>query len=596
MITDRFKLLRNQDINKVFNKRKVVYIWRKIVKKQLRDNLIQDLYDYYDFNYFIEDKAVTIISDIKKGTYRSQTPLVYKIEKKYGVCRHMILPQPMDALVLQALTEYLYPIIKKKEPSKNAFYSRNRSFNKKPHEVVDFDSFSWLENWKRMQEEIFRFNQHKKYIVVTDLTNYFDSIDLQDLRHFISTNFNVNETTVDLIFRIIVDIAWIPDYLPFTPRGLPTINIEAIRLLAHAYLFEIDKILKKKANNNFARWMDDITIGCDSIKEATEIISSISDVLKSRGLALNLSKTNIFNAIDGQNQFCIKENQYLDMIDSKIKNKENINIRELKKEFVKQLKFDKRKSWDKIVKRYFTVFAKIRDDSIIRYAHTLYDKYPGLRPNIINYISCLGCKIKTRNEILELLSSHCSYDSISKFLIIQAVVNWEIKINKQSQEFITGVEKLMGKISTDMDFYCQLYFRNKYDTQVKLRNFIEKFENKWKGSSFLRRQVASVLPRLWISFPEIVDRYFTLLLASGDPNVMTLITSIQYLMNLDKLDKLLTPYLFPQKERKFQLKKFNVLCTVLSSNKIRGNPNLKQKIIEKSLDEYYMRQLRLYGI
>jgi hypothetical protein len=596
MITDRFKLLRNPEISKIFTKAKVISIWRKIVKKQLRDAVIQDLFDYYDFNYFIEDKARTIISDLKKGSYRSQSPLVYKIEKKYGVCRHMILPQPMDALVLQTLTEHIYPKIKKKAPTKNAFYSRNRSNSKKPHEISEFDSFSWLENWKRMQKEIYRFNQDKNFIVVTDLTNYFDSVDLQDLRHFISTNFDINETTIDLVFRIITDIAWIPDYLPFMPRGLPTINIEAIRLLAHSYLFEIDKILKKKTDGNFARWMDDITIGCDSIGDGSEIISSISDVLKSRGLALNLSKTNIYSAIEGKKQFCISENLYLDELDAKLKADESIDISILKKEFVKQLRDDRRKSWDKIIKRFFTLFSKLSDAGLLRHCSKLYEKYPGLRPNIINYFSNLEFQPMTSRKIRELLEAHKSYDSVSKFLIIQTLVKWNIPYSKKGKEYISEIRKAIGEISSDMDFYCHLYFRNKYDSQAKFKGFITKFENKWKNSSFLRRQVASVLPRIWITYPDTVEKYYELLLASGDVNVMTLITSIKHLMNINTLDKLLSPYLFPTTERFFPQNKFNVLCAVLSSEKIKQNNDFIQKIREKDLDDFHKEHLKLYGI
>ena len=35
----------------------------------------------------------------------------------------------------------------------------------------------------------------------------------------------------------------------------------APRLLAHALLFEVDYLLKKRTQNNFVRWMDDINFG-----------------------------------------------------------------------------------------------------------------------------------------------------------------------------------------------------------------------------------------------------------------------------------------------------------------------------------------------
>jgi hypothetical protein len=108
--------------------------------------------------------------------------------------------------------------------------------------------------------------------------------------------------------------------LPYTGKGLPTSNLEAIRLLAHSFLFEIDDVLKQRTNNSFTRWMDDIVIGVDDRKEAIDIISSISDMLKSRGLALNLSKTAIYDSEQAYSHFQIEENKYLDTLDGFDKN------------------------------------------------------------------------------------------------------------------------------------------------------------------------------------------------------------------------------------------------------------------------------------
>ncbi|SCW88104.1 Reverse transcriptase (RNA-dependent DNA polymerase), partial [Paenibacillus tianmuensis] len=253
------------------------------------------LINRHDFNYNIEERAETIRNEIISGSYKVSQPLIYRIEKKYGICRHLVNPQPSDALVFQVLVENINEQILKKQPSKNAFYSRDKHSVAKPHSIED-SYFNWHEQWKRLQKKIYNFNEEKEYIVVTDLTNYYDSIDLNELRKVLTSYTGIKEVVIDLIFKIIEDISWKPDYLPYSRRGLPTTNIEGVRLLAHSFLFEIDEVLKQKTNNSFTRWMDDITIGVDSKKQAIETISEISDMLKSRGLALNLSKTNIYNA------------------------------------------------------------------------------------------------------------------------------------------------------------------------------------------------------------------------------------------------------------------------------------------------------------
>jgi len=125
-------------------------------------------------------------------------------------------------------------------------------------------------------------------LVTTDLTNYFDNIGLRELRHVISAIVKTKEVHLDLLFCLIEGLCWNPDYLPTTHKGLPTINIEAPRLLAHALLFEVDYVLKKRTKDSFVRWMDDINFGVSNLRSAKVILGEISDVLKSRGLALGI--------------------------------------------------------------------------------------------------------------------------------------------------------------------------------------------------------------------------------------------------------------------------------------------------------------------
>jgi len=126
MQTERFNRLRKTALSKIFNKKHIVDVWRKIVKNQLRNLDLKDLYDHYDFNYNVEERAIAIKNEILSGTYKVSQPLIYRIEKKFGVCRHLVIPQPIDALVLQVLVEQVADSILSNQPSNNAFYSRDR--------------------------------------------------------------------------------------------------------------------------------------------------------------------------------------------------------------------------------------------------------------------------------------------------------------------------------------------------------------------------------------------------------------------------------------------------------------------------------------
>lgn len=314
MQTERFNQLRKNVLVNIFTKKDIVRIWREIVRDQLRNSDLKDLYDHYDFNYNIEERAGAIRSEILSGNYKVSQPMIYRIEKKLGVCRHLVTPQPTDALVFQVLVEKISEEILSNQPSKNSFYSRDKHGVPKPHESDDYN-FNWRKQWKKMQRMIYKFNEEKELIVVTDLSNYYDSLNINELRKVFSSYSKIDEVVIDLIFRIIEEISWKPDYLPYAARGLPTTNIEGVRLLAHSFLFEIDAVIMKNTNNSFTRWMDDIIIGVDSKKVGIETISVISDMLKSRGLALNLSKTNIYNEKEAYHQFQIEANRYIDSVE-----------------------------------------------------------------------------------------------------------------------------------------------------------------------------------------------------------------------------------------------------------------------------------------
>lgn len=401
MHTERFNKLRKQPLEKIFTKLGISKIWRKIVRDQLRAMDVKDLFDHYDFNYNIEARAQYVRSEVTKGDYKVDRPFIYKLEKKFGICRHLVIPQPIDALVLQVLVEAIADEILKNQPSKNVFYSRDKHKMHLPHEAWSDYYLSLKEQWKELQKKIYKFNQEKELLIVTDLSNYYDSISINELQKVILGYINNNEVLVDLLFRIIEEISWRPDYLPYSNKGLPTANLEAVRLLAHSFLFEIDAVIKEKSQDNFTRWMDDIIIGVDDRKQAIELISSISDMLKSRGLALNISKTNIYNSEEAKYHFQIDANQYLDSLDGFDKSDPNYNAitTELKKKFKQHLKDTKPKYWDKIAKRYITAFGKLELPKLLTEISDLYINYPALRPNLLIYLSKLGYKKKTAEKV-----------------------------------------------------------------------------------------------------------------------------------------------------------------------------------------------------
>lgn len=593
MQTERFTILRKKVLSNLFTRRRIIDVWRQVVRSQLRSLDLKDLFDNYDFNYNIEDRAVSIRNDILSGKYATSQPLIYRIEKKYGICRHLVIPQPSDALVLQILIENVSDRILKKQPSKNAFYSRDKHTLSKPHEVEDY-GLTWRQQWKQLQKKIYNFNEEKELIIVTDLSNYYDSIDIHELRKVFTSLTKIHEVIIDLLFKIIEDISWIPDYLPYSKRGLPVANIEGVRLLAHSFLFEIDEVIKYKSKNSFTRWMDDIVIGINSQKDAVETISSVSDMLKSRGLSLNLSKTKIYNADESYYNFQIEENRYIDSI-------ENTNLddpdytsicSELYKNYKLHFKQEDAKYWDKVTKRYITTFSRLKSTKLLNNLADTYISYPSLRQHLLYYLINIGFRAKTKEKVLKILNRISIFDDISLYQICSLLTQWEIPLS--AKPFLKECEKLISKLVFNQNlpshFYCLLWFKSKYSHPEDLFNFIIKYENLWQKDSSLRRQITATLSRLLIYNSEQVRIILNNQISSGILNTVTLANQIYLFSKLKRIDFKLTAYLFPKNiQRPYPLSKFLVLCSILNSDEIRRNPDIKDKILANINDPFYLK-------
>lgn len=596
MLTERFYKQRKNELDKVFSKQNIIKVWRKVVKDQLRRADVVDIYDYYDFNYSIEERAVLLRNDLLNGNYQCTLPLIYRIEKKYGICRHLVVPQPLDALILQIITEELNIEIIDKKPSNNAYYSQDKHNVAKPHEIDEY-GFHWQELWDKMQKQIYKFNKEKELIIVTDLLNYYDSIDINELRKKITSFVDDKEVLIDILFKIVEKISWVPDYLPYTGRGLPTTNLEGIRLLAHSFLFELDSFLKEKTNDSFTRWMDDIVIGVDSRDEAIETLSSASDILKSRGLALNLSKTDIYNSKDAEFNFLINENKYLDSLDfTEITNEEKKVIeKELLKSFKLHLKVNiKAKNTEKVTKRYITAFGKLYSEKILPQIPYLYEELPGIRPNIIIFLSRVGYNNRTAKTVLEIIDKLKIYDDISLFNICKLVTTWNVKLDNQSYEFIENFSEKIKVFSikrrNPFDFYCLLWIKTKYEHPEKLFSFIIDYENIWKTRSFLRRQVTAIMARLLPFKEDKVKIFLEKQISSGENQIVSLANHILKFSELERVEKKVSMYLFPKnKYSNYPLNKYLVLCSVLNSSKCRNDVKVKKQVLD-NIDDKFMKK------
>lgn len=294
--------------------------WKSKVREDMRRQAIPDPSENLDFHTRLDAICTTIEAEVLSASYIPDTPTRFLAEKSKGLCRQLVIPSVKDALILQTLSDALWAEIKLKAPTKKSFYSPgDHQFSKmiKGHT----SEYGPINAWLAFQETIFGFAKSKKYIVVTDIANYYDSISYDHLRNILADLSPAREHALDLLIYTLSWMLWQPDYMPRVPVGLPQSNLDAPRLLAHSFLFEIDEFLSNIKGVDFARYMDDMDVGVDSVAEARSVLRDLDLSLQTRQIRLNSGKTKILTESEATAHFKIRENLLLDKLSERIDKK-----------------------------------------------------------------------------------------------------------------------------------------------------------------------------------------------------------------------------------------------------------------------------------
>lgn len=502
--TERFRNRQNQ-LDLALNRDRLKSLWKGHVRSNIRDCPITDLHDHYDFHLSLDNRVVALKDSILSGVYQPRRPLRFRSEKQNGMTRHLVTPHPADALALEAIADYLEPFIRKAQPTDRAYYSRNKPQPPSVESVDDsFDSpvfgYAWWTLWPKFQERIFQFADNKEIVVVTDVATYYDTIGFAQLRNFVASLGDFSEVFLDFLFFILERFVWRPDYLPHPGRGMPQLNLDCPRLLAHAFLYEADALLAERTNKNFVRWLDDIDFGCDSKQEAQQILGALDDLLLSRGLHLNSSKTKILTHKEAYQHFQIRENRYLTIlgrrIDSRLASNQHIESerRRLRRRFYNFIKKRERQGqWNKVLKRYLTLFGKCADKSLDRWLQEFMFDHPDIRSSIFRYFHQTGWT-EDRETLVKKYALQ-AHDEDGLFSALNLLMDWSpvsaVTYTLRMRELALAFDRTSSK-----GFLASLWLLGKYGTPQQLHELLTTRVEVWKTNDWIARQVASLFPRL----------------------------------------------------------------------------------------------------
>lgn len=501
MKSPRFEI-RSKELRDIFSRGSLKSVWKDYVRPSMRKRYIQDPLDHQDFHIAISENCERITTEICSGNYRPKPAIRLTLEKKNGLCRQIVLPDVEDLIVVQRLSQAFYAQIKDKSPSKSAFFEpEDHKFNQQWAEGKGAPSYGAFQAWMKFQKTLFNFTREHNYIVVTDLANFYDFIGYMHLRNIITSHVDAKESVIDTLLFVLSSLLWQPDYMPRIEIGLPQIDTDATRILAHCFLYDLDEYLDKIKKVDFVRFMDDINIGVSTRAEARSHLKNIDLLLQSRQVRLNSGKTKILSAQEASNHFRIKDNIRLDMFTSRMDRKSTSRTN-TSDDMLKFCKLFERKmhegyfeagNGEKILKRSISIIRKYGGTISRSALSKIILHWPSCRSVALSY----ACSQRLSSERIKLLLgsaiSNSSVDDVMKLEVASNLVEAKV-IDRYNMRRLVNISlpKLIsnGQAGT----YAAFWLASKFLTIDQLANFIRDKVDLWRHDQVLGRLVGSMYP------------------------------------------------------------------------------------------------------
>lgn len=264
----------------------------KHLRQDMRDDWYFDCLQYDDlFNDPNEAKRI-IISLLQgwNGVYRGTRSVVRNIPKKgYGE-RYGLETDFFDRFIYQAICSYLIPYYDKLLGHRVLSYR----YESKPQNTKYLFK-NKISRWFTFEGVTLTFVQSQKYLLVTDLSNFFENISrsqiIAELERPIPEIVASGPEKLQIRNAISTLDKLLEQWTFSRSHGLPQ-NRDASSFLSNILLSSVDRAMAKKGYDYY-RYVDDIRIIADSELHARRALQDLIRQLRIVGQNINASKTEI---------------------------------------------------------------------------------------------------------------------------------------------------------------------------------------------------------------------------------------------------------------------------------------------------------------
>lgn len=264
-----------------------------LVTNQLRSDLQDDWFpdplayaDVLDANYL--SARVEELQTSSGGLYRSRHRTERNVPKANGAQRYTLEIDLVDRFVYHALVLEIAPTLDTLLGGSVFGQRVERVENRFRKRLLKAPVGAW-----ELFGDAVRENSTDKWIVATDLQNYYETIRLDRLRQVLEDGIlnAAHPQAARMAYAADTLLRLLPNWCYAPSHGLPQ-NRDASAFLANQVMVPIDSSMQSSEWQYF-RYMDDIRIKCSSRHDARRALVKLIGELRKHGLTINSKKTEL---------------------------------------------------------------------------------------------------------------------------------------------------------------------------------------------------------------------------------------------------------------------------------------------------------------
>lgn len=296
------------------NEQKKIFLAFQRATLDLEKSFAPDPLKYCDYDYKLDETLKVLIYHLKAGEYQAKKAENFDLPKGEFAIRPGVIVDILDLTVInRLLVDFIFKLDRKLPAGVTAYRLRQDPklqfrierepayfvLSKYKREKIKIEE-PWYNLWPKYRKNLL--NDLKsgkyKYVATTDITAYFEDINLITLGEILKKKVGRNLNSINMIIEIFRSWTLRDPANIRQQRGLPQGPIIS-GVLSNYYLDIVDTYLeneKKRGRIKWYRYCDDIHVLCKSREQAKAILLKIGGMLRQLGLNQSAEKTKLLTS------------------------------------------------------------------------------------------------------------------------------------------------------------------------------------------------------------------------------------------------------------------------------------------------------------